>query len=389
MKIAKISYCNLENRKGLANNIIERNKYLIKEYSNADCYNIQRSVSLSARLIKGKSLSKNYTLKYTTIDNIRFENIWITIGIMDYLISHKLNLRVVQSKKQLKKHLNKFRQYDLISTHGIEAGFLAMLINEEFGIPYVATWHGSDINVRSFESAFIKHQVKKILDNASYNFFVSQKLLETSLKISKSENKGVLYTGPAKYFIQHSESYKNHLKEKLGINTKYIIGYIGNFVPIKNVMRLPDIFNSIGSEIKDVSFILVGDGSLDKKLRSQFKKTGMNNIYFLGNKNPNEMPDIMGCLDLLVLPSINEGLPRVILEALSSGVPVIGSNRGGITEVLSTDNTFELNSNFVENISRRAVEILTTNDINVELPKKFSWEQAIEKELEVYENALS
>ena len=70
-------------------------------------------------------------------------------------------------------------------------------------------------------------------------------------------------------------------------------------------------------------------------------------------------------------------------------VPVIGSNRGGIPEVLSTDNTFELNSNFVENISRRAVEILTTNDINVELPKKFSWEQAIAKELEVYENALS
>lgn len=389
MKIAKVFIGDPNNCKGYFNNVIERTKHLIDKESQVDCYLIRRSYPLSVKLLKRQLKLYQPKPEYTVIDNIQFKNIWVSPGVIDYIISHRLNLKLVQNRGQLYKHLNEFKDYDLISSHGAEANYLAMLINKKFSIPYVPTWHGSDINIRPFKSLFLKNQVKKILNSAYHNFFVSDKLLETSHRISKRKNKSTLYTGPSKSFIKYNSFEKQQIKQKLGIQTKYVVGYIGNFEPIKNVTVLPAIFKKIQENIEQVSFVLVGNGSLGDELQTQIKNSEVSNVHFLGKKNPSDMPDIMNCLDLLILPSLNEGMPRAILESLACGVPVVGSNRGGIPEVLSVDNTFNIDSNFVENISRRAVEILTTDDINVELPKKFSWEQAIAKELEVYKNALS
>ena len=389
MKIAKIFAGDPNNRKGYFNNVIERTKHLIDKEPNVDCYLIRRSYPFSVRLLKRQLNIRQNKPEFTTIGNIRFKNIWISPGVIDYVISHRLNLRLVQNKKQLLKHLNNFKDYELISSHGMEANYLSMLINKRFSIPYVPTWHGSDINIRSFKNLFLKNQVKKVLDSAYHNFFVSEKLLDTSLKISKSENKSTLYTGPSESFIKYSSSNKQYLRKRIGIQTEYVVGYVGNFEPIKNVMILPAIFKKIQENMDQVSFVIVGNGSLGSELRALIDNIGVRNVHFLGKKDPEDMPNIMNCLDVLVLPSLNEGMPRAILESLACGIPVVGSNRGGIPEVLSNDDTFELDSNFVENISFRIIEILTSDNLNVELPVNFSSDQAIAHELQVYENAVS
>lgn len=390
MKIAKIFFGTPNNPKGYFNNVIERTKHLMDNEPNVDCYMIRRSHPLLVRLIKERQLRLNDSQpEYTIVDNIHFKNIWISPGVIDYIIANRLNLRLVQNKKHLVKHLEQFKDYDLISSHGEEANYLAMIINKKFAIPYVTTWHGSDINIRPFKSPFLKIQVRKILNGAYHNFFVSEKLLETSRKISKGKNKSTLYTGPSESFVKYSSSDKQLLRQKLGIHSKYVVGFIGNFESIKNVMVLPDIFKKIQKNVDQVSFVLVGNGSLGNELQNQIQSTAIRDVYFLGRKAPSDMPDIMNCLDLLILPSLNEGMPRAILEALACGVPVVGSNRGGIPEVLSNNNTFELDNKFVEEISQRAIEILTTDNLKVKLPEKFSWDHAVAQELKVYNDALS
>lgn len=390
MKIAKIFFGTPNNPKGYFNNVIERTKHLIATGADVDCYMIRRSHPLSVRLIKERRLGLNEKLsEYTVVDGIQFKNIWISPGIIDYIIANRLNLRLVQNKNNLLSHLSDFKNYDLISSHGEEANYLAMLINKKFKTPYVTTWHGSDINIRPFKSPFLKSQVRKVLNNAFHNFFVSEKLLETSRKISKEKNKSALYTGPSKSFIQYKSSDRQSLRKSFQLETKYVVGYIGNFEPIKNIMVLPAIFKAIQENIAQVSFVLVGNGSLESDLKDQVEDLNIRHVYYLGRKAPSDMPDIMNCLDLLILPSLNEGMPRAILEALACGVPVVGSNRGGIPEVLSSDNTFEIDEGFIENISRRTIEILLTNNLKVELPEKFSWDRAITQELKVYRDAIS
>lgn len=96
------------------------------------------------------------------------------------------------------------------------------------------------------------------------------------------------------------------------------------------------------------------------------------------------MPDIFNCMDLLLLPSLNEGLPRVALEAQAFGVHVIGSNRGGIPEAIEHNNSFDLNDDFVSAVTAKVCEILTGNQIAPELPNKFSWDNALLAEREIH-----
>jgi glycosyltransferase involved in cell wall biosynthesis len=82
-------------------------------------------------------------------------------------------------------------------------------------------------------------------------------------------------------------------------------------------------------------------------------------------------------------------MPRVTLEALACGVNVVGSNVGGIPESIGKENCFDLDDNFIDNISNRIIEILENNEKPKPLSPEFSWEYAIEKEVNTYKRILN
>ena len=194
--------------------------------------------------------------------------------------------------------------------------------------------------------------------------------------------------GPSDVYLNPPQHNKEYIRNELNISTKYLVGFIGNMVPIKNVMVLPDIFRRIQSKLHDVSFVVVGDGDLFNNLKAKTKEYNIQNISFTGKLLPEEIPAIMYSLNLLLLPSLNEGMPRVTLEALSYGVPVVGSNVGGIPESIGEENCFDLDDDFVKNISTRAIEILENGEKPKQLFKEFLWETTLEKEMSVYKNIL-
>ena len=100
-----------------------------------------------------------------------------------------------------------------------------------------------------------------------------------------------------------------------------------------------------------------------------------------GNIDHKQMPDIFNMIDILVLPSLNEGLPLVLLEAQACGAAAVGSNVGGISEAIGIENTFDLNDEFVTNISNRIIRIINDGCPAPSLADDFSWDAAISKEL--------
>lgn len=383
MKIAKILVGNPDNRKGLFNNVMERTKHLMEVEPNVDCYMIRIEYGLILRLLK-RQLKRPIHSEFSIIDGMNYRNLWIRMDLFDYLVTHRLHRKIVISKKQLSCYVEYFEKYDLISSHGPEAIFLSALIKKRFKIPFVSTWHGSDINIKPFKNKKAKSEVRKLLEAADHNFFVSNKLLEVSKEISKDTIKSVLYTGPADIFYKYDNAQKQSLLSKYNIDTTYVVGFIGNFVSIKNVLVLPVLFKRIQEEVQDVSFVIVGNGELGKLLESKLIEQSIDNLHMLGKQNPEKIPDIMNCLDLLVLPSLNEGLPLVTLEAQACGVHVVGSNRGGIPEAIGEENCFELDDGFVKSATFRIVELLKNKIEPPVLSKDFSWDTAIEQELLVY-----
>lgn len=112
------------------------------------------------------------------------------------------------------------------------------------------------------------------------------------------------------------------------------VGVIGRLSPEKGHAVFLDAVSRIAPHLPDVCFVIVGGGILMPALRAQAERLGLQrHVHFLGEHT--NARSIMAGLDLLVVPSLSEGTPLVVLEALACGVPVVASNVGGIPEQIT------------------------------------------------------
>lgn len=117
------------------------------------------------------------------------------------------------------------------------------------------------------------------------------------------------------------------------IHGKPYLVHVGSFVPEKNHEGLFRIFRKIRDQFPDVCLILVGDGPL----RGELEKRLPDHVFSLGPRR--DAASILKQSKGLLLPSLIEGLPGVILEAMANKVPVVAYGVGGIAEVLKQEET--------------------------------------------------
>ena len=115
--------------------------------------------------------------------------------------------------------------------------------------------------------------------------------------------------------------------------TKYIIGSIANFYPTKNLPALISSASSILKNNKDVIFTVIGDGPEKKNLANQIIDKKLSGKFFLLGSIPNAK-QYLPAWNIFVLPSVKEGLPYTLLEAMAQGLPIVATRVGGIFEIL-------------------------------------------------------
>ncbi len=386
-KIAIISDGNIYNRKGQFNAVHNRIKYLknIADYD-IDVFLLSTYDTFISRFLRHSS--KAPKVPTTEIDGIKYNIKWIKFSIIDYILFIKFKKNVVFRTFFLKKLSKEFSKYDLLSVHSYDGGMLALISNQRYGTPYCVTWHGSDIHSLPNANKFARNNIKRIIENAKSNFFVSRKLLEQSNKITTEGNKTVLYNGYNGNFKKYTEEIRNKIKKELNVENKKVVGFVGNIIEIKNANLLPSIFHSIQKKYSEsIAFWIIGDGHLRHSIEKTIFNDKTINVKFWGNQPPESIPNFMNCLDVLILPSKNEGLPLVTVEAIACGANVVGSDVGGISEAIGKEFCFELNDNFVDNISSKVVELLYKPQLQT-LSNVFNWKNTAIKENTIYKKIL-
>jgi glycosyltransferase involved in cell wall biosynthesis len=123
-------------------------------------------------------------------------------------------------------------------------------------------------------------------------------------------------------------------KRSLGLNTNgFVVGTIGWLLPIKGPMYLLKAMAEVWQSHPDIQLVYVGKGDLEKEVKGEAYRTGVSDkVKFLGWRD--DIPEIMQILDIFVLPSLNEGMGRVLVEAMASGKPIVASNVGGIPDLV-------------------------------------------------------
>lgn len=180
----------------------------------------------------------------------------------------------------------------------------------------------------------------------------------------------------------------------LSIHDKIIL-YVGNFHPVKNPRLLADAYSSLCRESPDTRhrLVMIGDGPERKSVIQTFIGTGLEqSTRFPGRLPAETVARYMQAADVLSVPSDNEGVPNVILEAFASGLPVVATEVGGIPEILNQDflgnltppgNREELSAALRNEVNRPGDCKLIRNHAT-----RFSWTETAESYLDVLSAAI-
>lgn len=142
-----------------------------------------------------------------------------------------------------------------------------------------------------------------------------------------------------------------------------IVGAAGRLSPDKGFAVFVEAAARVYRRDPSVGFILFGDGPLRKRLERQAAAAGLGGRFVLAGFRT-DLDRFMPFLDLLVLPSYNEGLPNVVLEAFAAGVPVVATAVGGTPEVVEHGRSgFLVQPGDVGTLTRRIRDALSLEEV--------------------------
>ncbi len=218
------------------------------------------------------------------------------------------------------------KKIDVIHAHGLVAASVAIFWKIIFPKRVVVSTH----SLYHFpKTGIYRNFVKLILAQADCCLCLSKKSVEelVRLGIQPTKIKQFVYWIDTSLFKPISFG---NCKQMLQLEKKFVVLFVGRLVKEKGVGILLQAFKTLR---KPVVLIVAGDGPMRDEVITMAQK--YQTIRFAGRLSGKELVNYYNASDLLIVPSIHEeGFGRVILESLASGTPVVGSNRGSITEAL-------------------------------------------------------
>lgn len=287
--------------------------------------------------------------------------------------------------------------YDIIhiQASGGLAGFLnaitGVITARLLGKPLIITFHHSNTEKFLYKYKFL---IGIVIKNSSQLIVVSNRQKDIFYKCYLNiKNIRVIPNGydSLKYLPQNIDQ----AREKLNIPKSVpIIVNIANLEEYKGQKYLIESMKTVLAARQDVMLYIVGHGSMRDNLQSLINKYGLQKSVILagGNKPPDEIPLWLNACDVFVLPSLSEGNPTVMFEALGCGRPFVGTRVGGVPEVIVDDRLGILvepgDPEALAQAILQALEREWDHEYIREYAQQFTWENIARQVMEVYEEVL-
>lgn len=228
---------------------------------------------------------------------------------------------------QLRKFV-KEEKIELIHSHGYKSNLYAFFSTIGLSVALVATchnWLGDDPKMR-FYAALDRFFLRKFSQIIAVSVDVQNKIIQSNI----SRGKVSLIKNGVNVNRFDDVECSPKFKATLGIpEHRMVIGTVGRISSEKGHLHLLNVFNIIQKKIPEITLLIVGDGNLREKLQREFDSQL---IVFTGQRS--DLPNLYKCMDIFVLPSLTEGLPMVLLEAMASSLPVVATKVGFVPNVI-------------------------------------------------------
>ncbi|RKQ37643.1 N-acetyl-alpha-D-glucosaminyl L-malate synthase BshA [Oceanobacillus halophilus] len=231
------------------------------------------------------------------------------------------------------------KELDVLHVHyAVPHAICAILAKDiaERDVKIVTTLHGTDITVLGVDNTF-KKMIKYGIEKSDAVTAVSKSLVnQTKEMIDTNKDISIIYN-----FVNEEEYMPKQnptLKQKYGIAAEEkVMIHISNFRRVKRVDEIVHTFRKVKEQVNS-KLLLVGDGPEYSSTVQLVKNLGLDNdVLFLGKQN--NISDLLSISDLMLLLSEKESFGLVLLEAMACMVPCIGTDVGGIPEVIKHEET--------------------------------------------------
>jgi len=269
--------------------------------------------------------------------------------------------------------LLKRKRYDIVHTHTTKAGILGRIAAYISGVPVIVHGlHGSTF--QAFDS-WLLNLLLFLFERFTGRFTdayisVSKVLSETYIEkgIGKKENHYTVYSGMELskfYYARDKISYKEKYEE-LGINAgDFLIGNVARLETRKGHKFLLDAFKNVVEKQKDsyIKLLIIGEGNKREYLEDYVKELNLGDkVIFAGYRE--DVEDLMAVMDIFVLTSLREGLPRVLVQVAAVGMPSIAFNVDGVSEIIKDNyNGFLVELKNLEQLEDRIMKYMNNKEL--------------------------
>ena len=228
----------------------------------------------------------------------------------------------------------KKNKFDIVHTHSSKAGFLARWAAHFARVPIIVhTVHGWGF-----------HDAQPGYVQALYVFLekITERITDRLIVVADSDRDKGLAAGigrPGKYqtirsaidigSYAHPQRDARTMKAELGIpEDRKVVCSVTRLSPQKDPLTMIDVAGRVCEARSDVHFLIVGDGPTRGELEHAIRRGELGDRVTLTGLR-RDIPELLGCSDVFVLTSLWEGLPRVFLQAMAAGLPVVATRTGG------------------------------------------------------------
>lgn len=231
--------------------------------------------------------------------------------------------------------------FDVIHAHWLyPAGIAGLISARAHRIPLVVTSHGGDLNLAR-HSRLLHLLTSRISQAADVCVGVSDALCEQFVSLGVVAKRvmcipaGVEVTAEQSSFPEEASRSYQEFKTFAGFR----LVYVGSLIPRKSVDTLLEAHDELVQRKHAIASAIVGPGPLREVLQDIVRKRALRHVFFADAQSPSAVPGWMSAAHALVLPSLSEGRPVVVMEAMALGLPVVATNISGTRELVRDEET--------------------------------------------------
>jgi len=286
----------------------------------------------------------------------------ITLNRTNY---NRLSFKIIKELYTIIKNKN----IHILRTHRYRSNLYGRIAGWLAGVPVIiSSVHDNYRSDKKIERRLINKFLSKITDKI---VAVSESIKKDIIKYDKIDpSKIEVIKNGVDTLIFRPQSKDYELLKSLGINNdEIVIGFVGRIVPAKGLEYLLEAFSYVKKELNNIKLLIVGDGAILRNLKNYSIELGISEYtIFTGERQ--DIQKILPCIDIFVMPSIAEGLPNALLEAMASGKPIVTTKIGGIPEIIKDRfNGLIIPDKNSEILAKAIKELITDKDLSEKLGK--------------------